>query len=528
MTFQAGRRGFEKRIRFILFDLLSLIAAFFTMSAAAGETAPQDEKPVVFTGVDLSHPALLPLNFEKDAFQDWSVLYRARVEAVLAPAAGAARDAAIQVTFLRAGGGTVDIAGRPGWTDAERKALIEKLQPEKWPRPLLADFEVRFDLRLAGGARTAKPGEAAAPLEPALRPLRERRAAELEKLDAPARLAAIRAWSQQEVVPALAKILGASDEKFQGLHSLGRLITGIDYSKPVWPPGFLDTRNDYWRALMESAPGDETVASVRIFLHAAAGELDPADRLLDLSLRFGRAEGQPFLLELRDKLRVFHGDIHRRVAEGIKLHDAGRFDEAVRVYESVLKDYPGSALAQYELYQTRDQLSAGVLITDGRRPWPQYRARILAADPLFPAEEPASDKRAAYYAVRRFQIRELFLEKGQEQRDLLRYADIAMDLGQFSFAAHAYRRFLGPGVEPPDKRDVMAHFAYCIDRAGAKDLPPFLVKDLAAAFAAVDALRNRRVEAFEEAWKEEDGRKEKGELKKDEGEKGEAKDETNR
>ena len=54
-------------------------------------------------------------------------------------------------------------------------------------------------------------------------------------------------------------------------------------------------------------------------------------------------------------------------------------------YDGVLKDYPGSAWANYERIQTRMAMAMkeGKPIEQGLADWPKTRDAILACDPLY-------------------------------------------------------------------------------------------------------------------------------------------------
>jgi hypothetical protein len=96
----------------------------------------------------------------------------------------------------------------------------------------------------------------------------------------------------------------------------------------------------------------------------------------------------------------------------------------------------------------------------------------------------------AYDLLLRKEIETLFKEDKQFDRDIVRYADIALELGQPAFAAMVYwkaRNSLKP--ETLKNRKPVEDFLYCLERLGVKDLKRNFAGDHAAEFKRIDARR---------------------------------------
>ncbi|MDR3634700.1 MAG: hypothetical protein P4L84_12925, partial [Isosphaeraceae bacterium] len=79
--------------------------------------------------------------------------------------------------------------------------------------------------------------------------------------------------------------------------------------------------------------------------------------------------------------------------------------------------------------------------------------------------------------------------------DLVRYADIALDLDQHAFAAHVYWDAV-TSIDPKfyPKRNLVEHFLYCIERLGVTGLKENFKGDHAAEFAKIAAERKKLME----------------------------------
>ena len=71
--------------------------------------------------------------------------------------------------------------------------------------------------------------------------------------------------------------------------------------------------------------------------------------------------------------------------------------------------------------------------------------------------------------LRRLALRELWKERSVESLDYLRWADIALDLGEYGLAAHLYY-LIGTGLSAKayGDRNVLAHFLFSVEQLGVK------------------------------------------------------------
>ena len=107
---------------------------------------------------------------------------------------------------------------------------------------------------------------------------------------------------------------------------------------------------------------------------------------------------------------------------------------AFSIYDAVLKDHPNSAWAQFERFQTRMALAVkdGKPIEEAHAAWPDESRAIYGCDPLFSHSAGASTGAELYHVFRRMESAELFKDRSKTADDVIKYADIALDLARMA------------------------------------------------------------------------------------------------
>lgn len=127
--------------------------------------------------------------------------------------------------------------------------------------------------------------------------------------------------------------------------------------------------------------------------------------------------------------------------------------------------------------------------------WPATRRAILEADPLYATMASAEGPDELYDLLLRKETETLFKDRDQFGRDVIRYADIALDLGQAGFAAMLYwnaKTALEP--EAYGKRNLIEDVLYCLEQLGNGDVKTKFPGDHAAHFKRIDGERAKRKE----------------------------------
>jgi len=85
------------------------------------------------------------------------------------------------------------------------------------------------------------------------------------------------------------------------------------------------------------------------------------------------------------------------------------------------------------------------------------------------------------------EIGTLFEEEGQTARDIVKYADIALELEEYGFAAQLFY-FVLSYLEPEDyeNRNVLEYFLYCLEKLGVEDIKENFKGDHEARFAELE------------------------------------------
>lgn len=103
----------------------------------------------------------------------------------------------------------------------------------------------------------------------------------------------------------------------------------------------------------------------------------------------------------------------------------------------------------------------------------------------------ASNGKEAYLLFRRQDTGSLFRKKGETLNDIFKYADIAMDLGVYDFAAQLFWFTATYGKED---NDVSLHrYLYCLDKLGVKNLKSNFKGDFQKIFKEIDKEKEKEM-----------------------------------
>ena len=386
----------------------------------------------------------------------------------------------------------VFVSGRPALADEETRAVLAAADTARSPRTRVVDGTFRIVAKVNGGTR-----DDSGPLIPPLPKPGEARFARLTPLSPSGKIAAMQEWARTEALPLLAAFARNRDRPGdEAIRRLGEALKAVPRRGPIDVAALTEKSRDYWRAMMKAPAGDPLVPAAQVALLVAEGHLRRAKRIADAMAPFDDREwGSSFvLIEFRSRMTQFEKEVDQRIREGISLNDRGRFDEALRIYDAVLKEDPQSPRAIYERFHTMQMKALRKEPPgDPAEGWPEVRKAILHADPMFATMAVATSPDEAYDMFRRKETEGLFQDRESFGPDVVRYADIALDLGQPALAATLYWNVLRN--MPPSTygdRKLIEDVLYCLERAGLGDLKAPFPVDHAAEFRRIDAERGRR------------------------------------
>ncbi|MBP6608172.1 MAG: hypothetical protein KA258_01210 [Deltaproteobacteria bacterium] len=423
-----------------------------------------------------SSEALADHNFVGAELTDWGPRLMTALDRALI-AETLPRTVMVQLTMYPDRDATVELAASPVLPRPLAQWLEQSFSDSRPPRTKLVSYTLRIVAKVGAGA---PDGESSC--TPKLLSAHEQRLATLRAASLGERVRLLKEWSRHEVLPVLSAVMRSAEADFTGMRSVGAMVQRSDSSQPV--AELLDKNPQYWQAMLEMAPGNPLLLSSRLFLYVARGELDLTRLYLKPIYYFSKSDNlaHDYLEQLRDYVILFYESLDARIRVGVELHDQGRFDDAMALYDGILRDYPCSALAIYERWfaknsrelrpaprserLTASSVSRGEATLDE---WEQVRTEVFACNPMFEIDAVSRGPQRRQQMLRRLALRELWKERSVESLDYLRWADIALDLGEYGLAAHLYY-LIGTGLSAKayGDRNVLAHFLFSVEQLGVK------------------------------------------------------------
>ena len=250
---------------------------------------------------------------------------------------------------------------------------------------------------------------------------------------------------------------------------------------------------DYWRAVMEMEAGNQLVPVTKVFMLVSQGRLDEANIYIDMIRYFSnpKAIANDYLEELAWRINTFNDELVQDVNKGIVEHDKGNYDAAMKIYKDILQQYPGSAWTLYELYYSKNMKELAGGKKDDRSDWDKAKKGIYENNPMYHMDVRASNGKEAYLLFRRQEQGTLFKRQGQTLEDVFKYADIAMDLGVYDFAAQLFWFTSTYGKE--DSQISLHRYLYCLDKLGVKNLKANFKGDFEKIFKDIDKEKEKEM-----------------------------------
>jgi tetratricopeptide (TPR) repeat protein len=298
-------------------------------------------------------------------------------------------------------------------------------------------------------------------------------------------------YAANEVLPVLSGYQTIVDDKFAGVKNFGKLVAQTDFNLPQDVTVLTSNNPDYWRATMEMALRNELIPTTKIFMLVSQGEFDYAVKYLEIVGMISKEDNyaHAHLLNLEKRLKLFNDQLNAEIQKGIAAHDQADFEKAIAIYQQILKDYPNSAWANFELFYSQFALNhkSGHKERNTFESWDAARQTIFAHNPLFNVQMSAKDGDDAYAIYRRNSIGSLFKDSKNKLPDFFKYADIAMDLQAYDFAAQLFWYTASyTKIETS-----LNKYLYCLEKLGVNNLKDQFKGDFEAEFAKIDKQREK-------------------------------------
>jgi TPR repeat len=296
-------------------------------------------------------------------------------------------------------------------------------------------------------------------------------------------------WAIEEVLPVLAAYGYRVDEKYAGVKGIGTQVAATNFGQPQDIDKLTGNNSLYWRAVMEMEPGNQLIPVTKIFSMVSQGEFDYAGQFGTLINIFSdeKTVTDAYIREWVWRKEQFNKKLEAEINKGIVLHDKGKYAEAIAVYKNVLKLYPASAWARYEIYFSQNalDLEKGKYEKDDRKLWDESKAAIYKLNPLYDMDVRASNGREAWLIERRMALQGVFKDSKNRLAEVYEYADIALDLGAVDFAAQFFWLTYTYGKDDFKKKS-LARYLYCLEKLGVTQWKSQFEGDWPKAFADID------------------------------------------
>ncbi|MEM1000400.1 MAG: hypothetical protein AAGN35_25330, partial [Bacteroidota bacterium] len=311
---------------FTLYRTFTSWLVFLVLSASA--IRAQVDMKIQLLDPELAATATL----DQDRFIAYVSEANDAIESVLNKAKGNF-DAIVLFTFRLGKAPRIELKGNPELPEKIKKELRSRL---KKLNPIEAS-SVDYTMGIVGRVNAGGEGDG---IIPARMVPRLQRLEAYAKLDLPAKKEALQLWLEQWVLPLLTHYERKANPEFAGVLAMGKVLEEGKYrERPV--EALTRDNHDYWRAMMEMEPGNQLIPFTKAVLHLIQGQFDRGKRYLELIPLFSEEGSLPDALmdELGTRLDLLMKDLNAAIRDGIKLHDAGKYDEAIAHYNKLLKDF---------------------------------------------------------------------------------------------------------------------------------------------------------------------------------------------
>lgn len=438
----------------------------------------------------LTHESIIEANVESEVLMSWSKQFVDIAEGI----AGKEKDAmdiAIQAVVHKDSDVTITVSTKPKCLQEKLDAYKTELEKISVPHSRFCDYSILFVLKVNGGCRNEKLDFIPPVVRVDEQIYLDYTSSSLEK-----KKIAMQNWAKNEVLPVIGHYASLAETHFEGVVAVGKAIQSKDYLESSNISDLTDKNSQYWRAVLEMGGGNELIPAGKVFMHVANGEFDIARRYLQIIRYFcdEQALATYFLSELNWRLEAFYDSLEKEIQLGIKLHDGKEYEKAVEHYKQLLLIYPKSAWANYELFYSENALN-GFSKDEYEKNWSHYKEKVYSCDPLYPVNVHANSGKQGYLFLRRMEIKSLFQDEKAIKKDLVRYADIALDLEEYGFAAQLYWYiFTSFQEEDYQNRNILAHFLYCLDKLGIEGIAQNFKGDFKQEFKKIEEERKSIME----------------------------------
>ncbi|MDJ1498149.1 hypothetical protein QNI19_34725 [Cytophagaceae bacterium DM2B3-1] len=439
--------------------------------------------------VFLSNDKIAEVNINQDKYIQSikAVLDLAEQEFATIPAS---QEIAILLVGHKTGKPTIKVYSKPKLRSEQEEEFLKKANSIPFENTKLVDFPLLISFNIKDGMPDASFENIELPEE---KKQREYQTASLEE-----KYRLLKNWATSEVLPVLSTYQTIVDDKFAGVKSFGTLVSSENFSNAQNITALTSQNPTYWRATLEMSAENQLIPISKIFLLISQGQFDHAIRYMEIVQIYSDSKSiaNSYLKELSGRLQLFNQQLNASIQEGIAQHDKGNYQKAIEIYTDILQKYPNSAWALYELYYSQNMLaiSQDKQKPEDRSDWDHAKASIFKANPLYSMDVRASNAKEGYLLFRRQEIGTLFKDKKTFINDTYKYADIAMDLEIYDFAAQLFWYSVTYSKDK-EREKALNRFLFCLEKLGVTTIKQNFTGDFDKEFKKIETEKEKEMKA---------------------------------
>jgi tetratricopeptide (TPR) repeat protein len=422
-------------------------------------------------------PNLTPVELEVEYFTDNMVTYAtldtnelylwnkrvfASIEAFLALEKGD-HDVMVLITLPKNKPPLVEVSSRPQLSAERTTHLIRRIENlSRRPVSKLTEYAYLVNAQVGRGCQNPQ-----LKFLPKVALPEEKVRAQFEAADLAGKAKLFENWVIEDVLPVLCYYEDTLRTQLRGVNAIGDMLRNGAY-RDTSTHALTVANPTYWRATMEIESGNGLVILSKICLHIVNGEYDLAQRYLNVAQVFPEQNSMAlnFYQQFDFRMQWLFDDLQTVVRKGRKYQEQGDFESAALYFEKQLEVLPRSAIFNYQKYYSRSLMMTEQAPEDIIQLWKDCKKIVYSCDPLFNMPMPTHSSKEVYLMSKRHEINLLFDNQRTIQNRILEYADIALDLEVYGFAAHLYWLIIGNKPDDFTERDILAHYLYCLERLG--------------------------------------------------------------
>lgn len=388
----------------------------------------------------------------------------------------------------KAGNPTIKVYSEPKLSEIKEQKLLSDLKAFKFDNTKIVDFPIFISVNTKNEKEITDFKDFKDPVQ---KKLEDYSNANLET-----KIQLNKDYAINEIIPILNAYQIIVDDKFVGVKNFGKLIEKTNFSQIQNIDELTNKNSDYWRACMEMSNGNQLIPITKIFMLVSQGEFDYALKYIEVIKMFAEKENisTAYLKEIEWRLGLFNDELSNEISKGITEHDKKNYDNAIKIYQNLQKIYPNSAWNSYELYfseNTKNVIDKKIQSSD-RSDWDKAKIEIYKHNPLYNMDVRASNGKEAYLLFRRQEIQSLFKNKKEVLVDINKYADIALDLGVYDFAAQVF--WLTAPYMKNDSEKAIHKCLYSLEKLGVKNLKENFKGNFVAIFKKIEKEKVKEME----------------------------------